>query len=200
MRIENGKGEKTLILAHGAGAGMNSAFMNFVAEGIAKSGIRVIRFQFPYMNLIMETGKRRPPNSSKILIQTFIDEIKGTPKPFFIGGKSMGGRIASMIADQTEASGVLCMGYPFHPPGKPEKLRTEHLRELKTNMLILQGERDPFGKKIEVKDYELSQAISLHWLIDGDHSLKPRKASGKTQTDNWNEAIDKSIAFMKELP
>jgi len=197
MRITNGKGEKTLLLAHGAGAGMNSEFLNAFAEGISKGGIRVIRFNFPYMKIMMETGKRRPPNSAKLLMDAFKDEIRSINGPLIIGGKSMGGRIASMIADDSPACGVLCFGYPFHPPGKPEKLRTAHLEHIITPTLILQGERDPFGKPYEVENYILSSNIRIHWLPDGDHGLKPRKASGKTQLDNWQESISKSIEFIQ---
>ena len=98
-------------------------------------------------------------------------------KTLLIGGKSLGGRIASLVADETEVAGLVCLGYPFHPTGKPEQLRIEHLKSIHTTTLIVQGERDPFGNRQEVAGYKLSKHIRVHWLPDGDHSFKPRKAS-----------------------
>ena len=116
-----------------------------------------------------------------------------------IGGKSMGGRIASMLADDVDAHGLVCLGYPFHPPGKPEKLRTAHLLGLQTPTLIVQGTRDPFGKREEVEGYGLSAAIRLVWLSDGDHSFKPRKSSGRTEEQNLGEAIAAISEFVRNL-
>jgi hypothetical protein len=116
-----------------------------------------------------------------------------------IGGKSMGGRIASLIADEAEVAGLVCLGYPFHPAGKPDKLRVEHLKTVETPMLIVQGERDALGNKDDVASYDLSDNIQFHWLPDGDHSFKPRKLSGRSQTDNWNEAIHVTAEFAKQL-
>jgi predicted alpha/beta-hydrolase family hydrolase len=116
-----------------------------------------------------------------------------------IGGKSMGGRIASMVADDAGVRGLVCLGYPFHPPGRPEKLRTEHLAGLRTPTLIVQGTRDPFGDAEDVPGYELSPAITVHWLEDGDHSFKPRKSSGRTLEQNLEEAIDAIVAFIEGL-
>ena len=198
MQSEKDKGDTTLLLAHGAGAGMNSPFLEAIAKGLSTKGIRVVRFNFPYMEQMLKTGKRRPPNTSKILISTFQDKINKIDGPIFIGGKSMGGRIATMIADTSRASGVICLGYPFHPPGKPEKLRTEHLKSIQTPTLILQGERDPFGKPSEVESYGLSSTIVVKWLPDGDHSLKPRKKSGFTHQNNINQAILYASEFMKQ--
>ena len=106
-----------------------------------------------------------------------------------IGGKSMGGRIASMVADDAAVRGVVCLGYPFHPPGKLEKTRTNHLENLRTPTLILQGTRDSFGSPEEVRGYKLSSAIRIEWLEDGDHSFKPRARSGRTEADNVRAAI-----------
>lgn len=179
---------------------MDSTYMTYFAEGLAKKNFRVARFNFPYMVERMKDGKRRPPNTAKILLETYRNVVSelGAEK-LIIGGKSMGGRIASMIADDTAVRGLVCLGYPFHPPGKPEKLRTEHLAALKTPTLILQGTRDPFGKQGEVEGFTLSPAISVRWLEDGDHGLKPRKKSGRTETQNWDEAIDSMIEFTASL-
>ncbi len=190
----------TLVLAHGAGAPMDSDWMNSITAKIAASGFGVVRFEFPYMAERRETGKKRPPNPARILLQTWADVIDdlgaGT---LVIGGKSMGGRMASMIADAKAVRGLVCLGYPFHPPGRPEKLRTEHLAALKTPTLICQGERDPFGTRDEVADFSLSKAIKLHWSADGDHGLKPRKKSGFTEDGNMSAAVDAIAAFMSKL-
>ena len=110
----------------------------------------------------------------------------------------MGGRIASLVADEAGVAGLICLGYPFHPPGKPDKLRVDHLKTLKTPTLMLQGERDPFGNREDVKGYRLARTIQTHWLTDGDHGFKPRKASGRTEEENWNEAMNAIVAFVKQ--
>jgi uncharacterized protein len=186
----------TIVLAHGAGAGMDTEFMNAFAEGLAGHDIRVVRFEFPYMATRRETGKSRPPDREPVLRETWLRVIEAVrAERLFIGGKSMGGRIASLIADEAQVAGLVCLGYPFHPTGKPDRLRIEHLQTLKTPTLILQGERDPFGNRQEVEAYRLSKQVRLHWLADGDHSFKPRKASGRTQEENWREGIEAIIAF-----
>jgi len=172
-----------------------------VAERLGEAGIEVVRFEFEYMGRRREDGKRRGPDRAPKLIERFhtvLEEI-GPPGDVVIGGKSMGGRIASMIADGAAVAGVVCLGYPFHPPGKPERLRTAHLATLKTPTLIVQGTRDPFGTREEVASYELSAAIELEWMEDGDHSLKPRKKSGRTLEDNLAEAVDAIVGFIQGL-
>ncbi len=193
------RADRTLVLAHGAGAPMDSPFMDEIAGSVGAHGIRVVRFEFPYMAERRETGKRRGPNPPKQLEQTWLDVIEtlGDRERLVIGGKSMGGRIASMIADEAEVRGLVCLGYPFHPPGQPEKLRTAHLAELKTPCLIIQGERDTFGTVAEVEGYELSDAIEVAWSPDGDHSLKPRVKSGRTLEENLAEAVERVVAFVR---
>ena len=116
-----------------------------------------------------------------------------------IGGKSMGGRVASLVADELFAAGqiagLICLGYPFHPPGKPDNLRTAHLQALRCPALIIQGERDPFGARAEVEDYRLSDTIALQWAGDGDHDLGPRGGSGFTRAANLALAADAIAAF-----
>lgn len=190
----------TLALAHGAGAPMDSDWMTMVAGAVAEKGFRVVRFEFPYMAERRDTGKKRPPNPQRILEETWrtvIDDL-GADR-LVIGGKSMGGRMASLVADDAGVRGLVCLGYPFHPPGRPEKLRTEHLAALKTPTLICQGERDPFGTKDEVPGYTLSDKIELHWAPDGDHGLKPRKKSGHTEEENIAAAVDAIAGFMGKL-
>ncbi|OWJ66447.1 alpha/beta hydrolase family protein [Inquilinus limosus] len=180
----------TLLLAHGAGAPMDSASMTAAAMALAEAGFRVARFEFGYM-AARRDGQRKPPTRAEAVIPEYraaVDAL-GTKGPLIIGGKSMGGRVASMVADELFAAGhiagLLCLGYPFHPPGKPAQLRTAHLVDLKTPALICQGTRDAFGTRDEVAGYPLSDRIELLWLEDGDHDLKPRKSvSGFTAADH----------------
>lgn len=190
-----------LLLAHGAGAGMDSDFMTALADGLGRAGIRVLRFEFPYMAQRRQTGKKRPPDRAPVLLASFAETLAAVrqeagDRPVFIGGKSMGGRMATLLATEQDAAGVCVYGYPFHPPGKPEKLRTEHLTQLTCPALICQGERDSFGHRDEVVGYQLPAQLQLHWLPDGDHSLKPRKASGLTLDDNLADAIAATVAFI----
>ncbi|HEV3343084.1 MAG TPA: alpha/beta family hydrolase [Pirellulales bacterium] len=187
----------TLALAHGAGVGMDSPSMKWFAEALAARGVRVARFEFPYMDERRRSGKKGPPDRLPVLSETWQKVIESLPQEgLVIGGKSMGGRIASMVADAAHVRGLICFGYPFHPVGKPEQRRIEHLRTLTTPALILQGTRDPFGSQAEVAGYGLSSAIKIHWLADGDHDFKPRKASGRTQLDLWEEAVSKVSEFL----
>ena len=190
----------TFAFAHGAGVPIDHPFMNTVAQGVSQAGIRVARFEFPYMQARRIHGTRRPPNRAPALIDTWLTMIEalGGGEELVIGGKSMGGRIASPIADEVGAKGLICLGYPFHPLGKPDRLRVEHLTDLKTRTLILQGERDRFGSRDEVEGYDLSPAITVSWLPDGDHSFKPRKAAGMTEADNLHAAVDEIVAFIRQ--
>jgi uncharacterized protein len=189
---------KTFLFAHGAGAPMDSPFMQRVAEGVAASGIRVIRFEFPYMQRRRKTGKGGAPDPPRVLMQSFRDAIEeaGGGSKLVIGGKSMGGRIASMVADEARVIGLVCLGYPFHPPGKAEKTRTAHLENLRTPTLILQGTRDSFGSPEDVRSYRLSATIRIEWLEDGDHSFKPRVRIGRTEADNVRAAIALAAEFI----
>ena len=190
----------TVVLTHGAGAGMDTPFMETCAQGLAAQNLRVGRFEFPYMKMVRETGRRRPPDRAPILLQAWEEVIDSLDaKPLLIGGKSLGGRIASMVADKKQVTGLICLGYPFHPTGKPDRLRTEHLRTLETPTLICQGSRDPFGTAEEVAQYDLPAGIRLHWLGDGDHSFNPRKRSGRSIEQNWQEAIEAVVNFINDI-
>ncbi|MCG8507741.1 MAG: dienelactone hydrolase family protein [Rhodospirillales bacterium] len=192
---------RTVALAHGAGAAMDTPFMTAFAGGLAAWGFRVARFEFPYMAARRATGKKRGPDRPNVLLDTWFEAVRqlGDPSRLVIGGKSMGGRIASMIADEAGVAGLLCLGYPFHTPGKPEVPRIDHLAGMRTPALILQGTRDPFGTPDEVAAYPLSPAIRLHWLADGDHGFKPRKRSGRTEEQNLSEAVEAAATFMASL-
>ena len=198
----------TVLLAHGAGAPMDSPFMAAIARGLAEAGWRVVRFEFPYMARMRETGRRHGPDRMPVLQEAFrrqvqLEKAARPERPLFVGGKSMGGRVASLLVDELASSdgvrGCLCLGYPFHPPGKPLNLRTEHLAALKTPTLVLQGERDSFGKRGEVESYALSPQLQLRWIANGDHSFKPTKSSGLSEAENWAEAVTKGDQFLQEL-
>jgi uncharacterized protein len=197
----NADARKTLVLAHGAGAPMDHPFMNTIAEGVAGKDVRVVRFEFPYMAARRSGGHSRAPDREAVLMQTWRDVIAklGAPDHVLVGGKSMGGRIASMVADEVGAAGLICLGYPFHPPGAPTRLRTAHLEKLKTPALILQGTRDSFGLPEEVGKYKLSSKIRVVWIADGDHSFKPRKSSGHTYEQSMSEAIARMKTFLAVL-
>jgi hypothetical protein len=189
----------TLLLAHGAGAGADSDFMRWIKTALEQRGIQVIRFNFPYMRQILREGKRRPPDRMPVLQQSFTEAIASLNcEQLWIGGKSMGGRVATLLSEHPQVIGTLALGYPFHPPGKPDKLRVQHLQNMGKPCLILQGERDSFGKRHEVEGYSLPDTVMLHWLADGDHSFKPRKVSGITQMDNINRAAEVIAKAIKQ--
>jgi predicted alpha/beta-hydrolase family hydrolase len=193
----------TVVLAHGAGAPMNTPFMNSVARGLAAGGgVRVVRFEFPYMRARRETKRRTgAPDREPVLRNSWKEAVEklGGGRKLVIGGKSMGGRIASLVADEVGARGLVCLGYPFHPPGRPEKLRTRHLETLRTPALVVQGTRDPFGTPEDVAGYALSPAIRVVWLEDGDHSWKPRASSGRTEAQNMADGIAAIRDFLGAL-
>ncbi len=175
--------------------------MDAFSDRLAKGGFEVIRFEFEYMARRREDGTRRGPDRAPKLVARF-EEALALVRPaaeVVIGGKSMGGRVASMLADEAGVAGLLCLGYPFHLPGKPERLRTAHLQFLKTPTLIVQGTRDPFGTVQEVGSYPLSEAIALAWMEDGDHSFKPRKKSGRSLEQNLDAAASAALGFLKGL-
>jgi predicted alpha/beta-hydrolase family hydrolase len=191
--------KKTLILAHGAGAPMDHPWMEEVTANLVKEGVRVIRFEFPYMKERRDSGKKRPPNTAKILLETWreVFELVGDSE-VYIGGKSMGGRMASLICDEIKPKGLVCLGFPFHAPGKEPKDRITHLENLKTKTLIIQGTRDSMGTRADVESYKMSKKIKFHWLEDGDHGLKPRlRETGKTQSDYLLEAAKAIAKFIK---
>lgn len=193
----DGKACATLLLAHGAGAPMDSDFMNMLAAALAGQGVRVLRFEFPYMAERRRNGKKRPPDRAPVLLQAFaaaLDQAGG--EKIFIGGKSMGGRMATMLAAEQRCAGVICFGYPFHPPGKPDKTRIDHFAQMQTATLICQGERDPFGTRADVAGYALPNSVQLHWLKDGNHDLAPRRASGLSQQDNIEQAAEAAATWV----
>lgn len=203
--LQNGKADlATIILAHGAGAGMEHPFMESFATGLANHGMKVIRFNFPYMQKTKDDGKKRPPDRAPKLLEAYEAVIRETTRndhPLIIGGKSMGGRIASMLAATSEApiDGLVCLGYPFHAPGKPEKVRTDHFPDIKVPTLIVQGERDPFGGTALIDTMSFPANFEILIAPDGNHDLTPRKKSGHTQEENWCKAMDAIARFATAL-
>ncbi len=196
----------TIVLAHGASGAMDTTWMENMSSALADEGLRVVRFEFDYMSSRRSTGKRSPPPRAELLKQeyeTVIDRL-GSQGTLVIAGKSMGGRVASMIADELRdkgnISGLLCFGYPFHPIGKPQSLRTDHLEEMKTPTLICQGTRDLFGSREEVSGYKLSNMIEILWLEDGDHDFRPRKAvSGLTIAEHFTTVANHVTTWAASL-
>jgi predicted alpha/beta-hydrolase family hydrolase len=194
--------DRVLVLAHGAGQPPDSQFMEQMAQGVAAGGVRVVRPWFPYMARAAAEGRRRPPDGEAKLLAALRGVIAAEQDSGaipVIGGKSMGGRMAAMLADEVGAVGLVCLGYPFHPPGKPERTRLEALAALRTPALICQGERDPFGNRDDVAGYTLSPSVQLAWIPDGEHSFKPRKASGTTWAQNLQTAVAAVQGFLAEL-
>ena len=192
----------TLILAHGAGAAMDSAFMQAMVERLVQRDIRVLRFEFPYMAARRVDGVRRPPNAQSLLLDCWKQayQLAKSHYPGFlaIGGKSMGGRMASMLADELPADALVCLGFPFHAVGKADQPRVAHLAGLHTPTLIVQGERDPMGNRQTVEGYPLSPTVRLHWLEAADHDFKPLKRSGLSHVQHLESAADAVAGFLRD--
>jgi predicted alpha/beta-hydrolase family hydrolase len=198
LRIQEGfkshwlvKGEAkygVVLLAHGSGIAMDHPFMDRISHQLSCLGLYVIRFEFPYMAMRRETARKRLPDKMQILESHYIKMVQQVRSlcsdqkmPLYLAGKSMGGRVATLIADQCAVDAVFVYGYPFHPAGKPDKLRVAHLMGIKTPIYVFQGERDKLGAQHEVAEYELGKQVSVQWLEDADHDLKPRVRSGYSQ-------------------
>ena len=169
------------VFAHGAGAGQHHPFMAGVSKALAARGIDVVTFDFPYKRL-QKSAPDRPP----VLEQSFREVVAAARRwsqadRLFIGGKSMGGRIATHLAAQglESLSGVVCLGYPLHPPGKPQQLRVAHLPSIAVPVLVIQGERDTFGTPDELRPHleAMPAEVHLHVIPRGDHSLTVRSRS-----------------------
>ncbi|MQU00140.1 MULTISPECIES: alpha/beta family hydrolase [Pseudomonas] len=191
----------TLILAHGAGAPMDSDWMTGMAERLAARGINVLRFEFPYMAQRRLDGGKRPPNPQAKLLESWREVYSEVRRhvtgPLAIGGKSMGGRMASLVADELGVDRLVCLGYPFYAVGKPEKPRVAHLAQLHTPTLIVQGERDALGNRLTVETYPLAPTLELVWLAAADHDLKPLKVSGFTHDQHLERAADSLAGWLK---
>lgn len=198
-----------LLLAHGAGVGSDSPFMERLAVSLAGQGVSVVRFEFPYMQKRRQDGRKRPPDRQAVLLEGFADRVRrcreeiGPDRALVVGGKSMGGRMASILATLPEApgiEGVACFGYPFHPPGKPDRWRTDHFPGLKAPMAVFQGTRDPFGKPEELQAQPpLPSLVTVHWLEGGNHDLRPLKKQGLDPDALIDEAAAQAASFIHAL-
>ena len=199
-----------LLLAPGSMGAMDNPTLEHLSQALSANGVSVSRFEFAYMAQRRSSGNRQPPPRAEKLLDEYREAVSAAREALpagqrlLIGGKSLGGRVASMIAEEQfglgQVHGLACFGYPFHPPKKPDNLRTAHLAELMCPTIFVQGERDPFGTRTEVESYTLSPAIALHWAIDGDHDLKPRKASGSTHAQNLDDAAKAVAGLVDSLP
>lgn len=189
-----------LLLAHGAGAGHDSTFLQRLRDALAAAGVQTMAFEFAYLQRMRREGRRRPPPN----VEHMVDEMalwcdsvshRDLP-PLWLGGKSMGGRVASMLAARHGAPGLVLCGYPFHPPNKPERLRLAHWPLLRCPTLVVQGSRDPFGTRDDVAGYVLPDTTRMHWLEGGDHDWRPRRASGRRQEALIEEGAAVIASFM----
>jgi predicted alpha/beta-hydrolase family hydrolase len=195
----------TVILGHGAGANQLTPFMRLFASGLAERGFDAMTFNFIYM----EQGRRVPDPKAKLescygsVIEAAGKHEKLKGNRIVIGGKSMGGRIASQVAATDEIaekiSGLVLLGYPLHPPGHHEKLRDAHLNQIKAPLLIVQGSRDAFGTSEELREVikRLHLPATLHVIEGGDHSLKVPKSSGLSQQQVYDSAMDEIAHWLK---
>jgi predicted alpha/beta-hydrolase family hydrolase len=192
------------VFAHGAGAPMDSPFMSSMTSLLAARGIRVCRFEFAYMANRRTGAGKRPPPPMPVLVKEYLDVLSAVyTHPIVIGGKSMGGRVASLLAAapalNLKLAGLVCLGYPFHPPAKPHLLRTEHLGTLRCPMLVVQGERDPFGRREEVAGYGLGSNISLQWMASGNHDFVPPKRCAVSHQENMQTAAEVIAGFIRSM-
>jgi len=195
-----------LLLAHGAGGGQHSAFMVLAGKELSVRGITIGTFDFPYI-----AEGRKVPDKGPVLEGAWQTVIEGARTqaefaglPVFIGGKSMGGRIASQVAARPGAciAGLIYFGYPLHPPGKPDQRRDRHLPDIREPMLFVQGTRDLFGTAAEIRALLplLNPQTELHEVVDGDHSFKVRVSmAGKTQAAVFAEVFDAAAAFVRRF-
>ena len=199
---EAGPHDTILVLTHGAGASSSHPSMAELARLIGERGVCVARFDFPYMRRAAATGRRAwPPDDEDVLVGAWVEVLRELAPAcrLVIGGRSLGGRVASILADAAEVAGLVCVSYPFHPPNRDSPVRTAHLRVMETPTLIVQGERDPYGTPEEVAQYQLSPNTRLHWIPDGDHGLIPGKRSGLTEQDNLASAAAAIADFVHGL-
>ena len=195
-----------LVLGHGAGAGQHSGFMVEAGRQLSSRGITVATFDFPYI-----TAGRKSPDKAPVLEAAWratIVEARAHDAlralPLFIGGKSMGGRIASHVGAQgvDDVSGLVFLGYPLHPPGRPQQRRDAHLPAITLPMLFVQGSRDEFGTADEIRELlpRLNPQAQLFEVADGDHSFKVRvKITGRKQDAVFTEIFDRVDAFIRSV-
>lgn len=183
-----------LVLCHGAGAGHDSTFLTILRQRLAASGVQVVALEFAYMATVRREGRRRPPPRVASLVAELAEWRRALMAlddhtPLWFGGKSMGGRVASLLATEVEMAGLVLCGYPFHPPGKPERLRLDHWPSIRCPILLLQGTRDPFGRQEEVEKYDLPADVDIHFLDGGDHDWQTPKRHDRCQSMLIEQAV-----------
>jgi predicted alpha/beta-hydrolase family hydrolase len=196
----------TLILGHGAGAGQRSPFMTTFAQALAALGVDILTFDFPYMQQRRKVPDRQPVLEACYakMIASAREAIPSAREHLFIGGKSMGGRIATHVAAADRAlpvDGLALLGYPLHPPGRPNQLRDAHLKDVRRPMLIVQGERDAFGTPAELRPVlaPLRPAATLHVVDGGDHSLKVTRSDKAAQATVYDAVQHRIVGWMREV-
>lgn len=194
------KAPLTIVLAPASGQSLKVEFMAHFAEALGNVGLRVARFNFPYMAERDSTGRRRAPDGEPVLLETWRQAINQLgAERLFIGGKSQGGRTAATVADECGVGGVVCLGFPFHATGKSDQYDLTPLDTIQTPTLLMQGEWDTFGDKGEVQSYTLSPQVQLKWMKEGDHSFQPPKESKRTREENWDIAARLIGRFIMEV-
>ncbi len=184
----------SILLAHGSGAPMDTPFMSKAARALNEAGLRVFRYEFAYMAARRHTGKRPPPSRFDKLQQELAEiwddwKVEG---PHYLGGKSLGSRVSVGMASSLGAAGAIALGYPFHPPGKPENVRMAPFENLSVPVLILQGTRDPFGTPAEVNGYALPDFVKVHWIQGGSHDL----STPKSHPDPFTQIRDRVSSWL----
>lgn len=202
MRTGPMKDRPLFVLAHGAGAPMTHPFLSHAAHGLVERDVCVVRFNFPYMELAVRTGKRRAPDRAPRLLSAWrsmldvVETMRGRG-PVVIGGKSMGGRMASMLAaagDAPTACGLVYLGYPLHPPGRPEALRADHLRDVPVPQLFVQGSKDKLCEPGRLGRVLAKIPDARLVMLEGaDHSLATSRAEPFEGSDAWLDEVAEFI-------
>lgn len=194
------KAPLTIALAPGSGQSLQVEFLAYFAKALGQIGLRVVRFDFPYMAERSAGGRRRSADPESVLCETWRQVVRqiGSPEKLFIGGRSHGGRVAGLIADECHVAGLVCLGFPFHATGKSDQYDLAPLDSIQTPTLLLQGEWDTFGDKTEVTGYNLSDKLEIKWIREGDHSLQPPKESKRTREENWSACAKLTGRFIME--
>nr|WP_300999880.1 alpha/beta family hydrolase [Halomonas sp.] len=201
LEVKGGDSIGRLLIAHGAGAGQHSCYMRHLRDALAAQGVQTLAIEFAYMQRMQREAKRIPPPRIDRLVEELSQWCDILTRPeggtLWLGGKSMGGRAASLLAARDRVAGLVLCGYPFHPPNQPEKLRLSHWPLIDCPTVVVQGSRDPFGTQDEVSGYGLAERAHVHWLADGDHDWKPRRSSGRSQLDLIEEGAAVIAEFMQ---
>jgi uncharacterized protein len=196
---------QALVLAHGAGNDMRNPFLSYVHETLAERGVLTVKFNFPYT----ERGARAPDRPAvlhaawRAVARTVREDAALAPQRLVLGGKSMGGRMASMLAAEgEECAGLVLLGYPLHPAGQPHKLRVEHLARIAVPMLFVQGTRDPLCDMhlLEPALASLPAPVTLHRIEDGDHSFAVPQRTGRRAPEIWAEIAAVIERWLAQLP